>query len=778
MADGNEIIAKLKVEGKEEFINTIKQAQETTQEFSAGIDVLVDRLKKMPEGSKEYKNLKNELTAMQIAIDSSSNAFETNTKKLNELKNTALGLSNIMVSLKEAGKQNTDTFKDIERQFKATQKEAAKLENHIKDVRTSINSMGSSTAIIDKTVSGISLMANGMELAVGVSELFGKKNKDLEQSLTKLLSVMAIANSVQSIGTELVKKDSLARTVAAGAVKLYTWAVEGSTTALKAFRLALVSLGVGAVMVAVSFLVENWEKIKNFITGAKESLEDYKKAQEGAKERQGKINDARQTEIDYLLSVGKITKQQALDKEKELSRALDSDALKEYIKQRDKYTKLSNEDFRKGLKKESEATKEQYKIMEYARYEYMKVHIQMTEKQNETLEETNKKLKKTKEHVGKIKEHVEKIKDNLPLKITNDFIESELDRLNKKLKEVEDNIISLWSAERMLGNDPENNKHLMQMLADYNALKKQIEDTKIQQQAFFEGWDTTPMKPKGLAIEKPEKLDLSNALDGLERREEQKPISLWERYFGLDPKKFKTQGELYVAAASQVLNNIKQISDGINSLFLNSIKSKETADLNVLENLKNRGVITEKEYQKKVAKVKQEAYLKERKVNIANAVMQIPMAILSAFTSTPGGPIAKAIAAAFAGAFATAQLAAIVAAPIPKFKQGGSVAKRLGLIHGAKHEQGGVPIEVEGGEYVLNSDAVRKYGVKMLDNINSLKFNPILNNASKINDNYVMSERLASIGGYLKQSLRYENKSNDLLFEISEQLKNKRNIYV
>ena len=402
MAGGNEIIAKLKVEGKEEFINTIKQAQETTQDFSAGIDVLVDRLKKMPEGSKEYKNLKNELTAMQIAIDSSSNAFETNTKKLNELKNTALGLSNIMVSLKEAGKQNTDTFKDIESQFKATQKEAAKLENHIKDVRTSINSMGSSTAIIDKTVSGISLMADGMELAVGVSELFGKKNKDLEQSLTKLLSVMAIANSVQSIGTELVKKDGVVRTVAAGAVNLFTWAVEGSTIALQTFRLALVSLGVGAVMVAVSFLVENWEKIKNFITGAKESLEDYKNAQEGAKERQGKINDARQTEIDYLLSVGKITKQQALDKEKELSRALDSDALKEYIKQRDKYIKLSNEDFRKGLKKESEATKEQYKIMEYARYEYMKVHIQMTEKQNEKLEETNKKLKKTKEHVGKI----------------------------------------------------------------------------------------------------------------------------------------------------------------------------------------------------------------------------------------------------------------------------------------------------------------------------------------------------------------------------------------
>ena len=39
-------------------------------------------------------------------------------------------------------------------------------------------------------------------------------------------------------------------------------------------------------MVAVSFLVENWEKIKNFITGANETLEETNK-----KLKRGRKND-------------------------------------------------------------------------------------------------------------------------------------------------------------------------------------------------------------------------------------------------------------------------------------------------------------------------------------------------------------------------------------------------------------------------------------------------------------------------------------------------------
>ena len=98
------------------------------------------------------------------------------------------------------------------------------------------------------------------------------------------------------------------------------------------------------------------------------------------------------------------------------------------------------------------------------------------------------------------------------------------------------------------------------------------------------------------------------------------------------------------------------------------------------------------EYQKKVAEVKNQAAARQRKVDIAMATAQIPMAILSAFVGTPGGVIAKSIAAAIAVAFAIANVALIASAPLPKFKQGGSVMNKLGLMKGAKHEQGGIPI--------------------------------------------------------------------------------------
>ena len=160
------------------------------------------------------------------------------------------------------------------------------------------------------------------------------------------------------------------------------------------------------------------------------------------------------------------------------------------------------------------------------------------------------------------------------------------------------------------------------------------------------------------------------------------------------------------------------------------------------------------------------------------ATAQIPMAILSAFVGTPGGIIAKSIAAAIAGAFAIANVALIASAPLPKFKQGGSVMNKLGLMKGAKHEQGGIPIEVEGNEFVVKSDAVNKYGVKMLDSINNMSFNPVLASSGRIGykDNK-MNESLATISNYLRGGNKIDERGNLLLMEISEKLNTQR-IYV
>jgi hypothetical protein len=84
---------------------------------------------------------------------------------------------------------------------------------------------------------------------------------------------------------------------------------------------------------------------------------------------------------------------------------------------------------------------------------------------------------------------------------------------------------------------------------------------------------------------------------------------------------------------------------------------------------------------------------------------------------------------------ALAQVAILASSPLPKFKDGGSLTNRIfkgsGPVVGKSHAQGGVNAELEGSEYVVKGNAVKKYGVKFFDEINSLKFNPSIINAKK-----------------------------------------------
>jgi len=159
------------------------------------------------------------------------------------------------------------------------------------------------------------------------------------------------------------------------------------------------------------------------------------------------------------------------------------------------------------------------------------------------------------------------------------------------------------------------------------------------------------------------------------------------------------------------------------------------------------------------------------------------MAVLSAFTNTAGGIIAKGIAAALAGAFAIAQVALIAKAPLPKFRDGGftdRIFKGSGHVKGKSHEQGGVNAELEGNEYVMKAKAVSFYGKDFMKSINEMNYQPPALKSKDVyfkDDNNLIS-KIDLMTSYMKQNYKTIEKSNLLLSSIDQNTKTGKNARV
>lgn len=799
MAEDNEIIAKLKVEGLAQYKSDLSSASKSTDTATTAIEKMESAMAEIPKGTKEFEKLAKELEAVKSVASITSDELENNKTVLKRYTKEISDLAVAMDKLKSEGKQNTQTYRDIEKAMKETAKKAGELKDKIGDINSVIKNLGSDTRGIDNVVRGVSLMSNSYQAFLGVQSLVGKENKNLQEGLLKLNAVMAVTQSIQQIGNELTAEDSVLKQAASKATAAYNIVVGTSTGALKLFRIALAATGIGIAIVGIIALVENWDKLKNAITGASNSLDEYKKRLEDKDKLEKLQKDKNDLSIAFMKAIGKYTDEQA---QKEsllyLERAKESKRL-EHASQLEKQKQLNSEleKQRKILKETSTSTtstitsqygttfnnndkyitqlgkvksaeqklNEQIEIVNLSRQSYMVSVVALSDAQESLKNKTQKVAKSTKE----LKKNVEDLNAQLPLK---NFFENRVvtlfDEIDTKIKETEDLLVSLYTAERKLGTSPSDNPFIVQLVKDLDKLKE-LRDKEQKEFNEFANIDRT--RATGVA---------SVGGEGVFTKSN-KPKSFFETFFGLNRDDFQTESDYYIQVAKDFVTRLTDISNGITGVASSAIAVKAQRDIAILEDQKNKGVLSEKEYNKKVAEVKNEAARKERAVQIATATAAIPMAVLSAFIGTPGGIIAKGIAAAIAGAFAAAQVAIIASTPLPKFRKGGSVAKVFkgsGYVVGRSHEQGGVNAELEGNEYVVKGKAVNKYGLNFLDSVNSLKLNPIIasNNNMQKSDN-ALRDNLMIMASYAKQSTRLDREGNMILKGIYQKL-NSRKVYV
>jgi hypothetical protein len=181
---------------------------------------------------------------------------------------------NLRQQLKEM-KLQLSTMDEGSQGFKDLLVEAGKLQDKIGDLNQQVKNFASDTGKVDVALGGISAVAGGFEAVTGAMGLMGVENKNLEKAILRVQSAMAVANGIQQVQIALQKESALMKGYDAAKTMLltaattaYTFVVGTSTGAMKLFRIALVSTGVGALVVGLGLLIANFDAVKNAVIGA------------------------------------------------------------------------------------------------------------------------------------------------------------------------------------------------------------------------------------------------------------------------------------------------------------------------------------------------------------------------------------------------------------------------------------------------------------------------------------------------------------------------------
>jgi len=179
--------------------------------------------------------------------DSTGQGAESAKKRLREMQRA-------LVDLAVAGKESTEEFRKLEA-------EAGELSDTIGDVSQRVKNMGSDTKNIEAFTQAVQGVAAGFQIAQGAAALFGEENEDIQKAMLQVNATMAIANGIMQVSTLLQKESAISMTANRIATALYDKTLKGSVVSLGLFRTALIATGIGAAIVAVGLLVENWDKL-------------------------------------------------------------------------------------------------------------------------------------------------------------------------------------------------------------------------------------------------------------------------------------------------------------------------------------------------------------------------------------------------------------------------------------------------------------------------------------------------------------------------------------
>ena len=174
-------------------------------------------------------------------------------------------------------------------------KKAAELKDRIADSKALTDAYNPDQKFKALTAS-LSGVAGGFGAVQGAMALFGVESDNVQKTLLKVQSAMAISQGLNAVGdsidsfrtlgnqiqnSTLFQKANTAATQAAAVVqKLFTGSVDTTSTGFKNLKGAMAATGIGLLIVAITYLIANFDELSDAISGTTEVEKEHRKAQE------------------------------------------------------------------------------------------------------------------------------------------------------------------------------------------------------------------------------------------------------------------------------------------------------------------------------------------------------------------------------------------------------------------------------------------------------------------------------------------------------------------
>ena len=275
------------------------------------------------QATKTLKDLRNEVKSLREQLNNTAIGTEEFANTLGELENKQKELSNVTKSTNKAVEGSYDDLVQqmsaLKKEWKATADVAERsdigskileLNNQLKSMDAEIGNYQRNVGNYGSVLEGLGgTISNTSEATEGITSMFssavmvlgsmGLESEEMTKILQKMQLAMALTRGLKDLqkgkglfeqltkaisGANITQKlfnSSIATTTTetqalTSAQTANTVATTGATAATNAFRTALISTGIGAIVVAVGALVANLDKLTSIFETNKADADKYK----------------------------------------------------------------------------------------------------------------------------------------------------------------------------------------------------------------------------------------------------------------------------------------------------------------------------------------------------------------------------------------------------------------------------------------------------------------------------------------------------------------------